>query len=173
MVGPIVPTYQILQDGDKIQRVLHREITIKPLFQRSIEPFHHTGFRVATGRKMMNVLLRHQGLKRLVVKFFPIIRLKIHGFSPLTAFQDLGHGVCHCLSRLALHGFDPGPLRKHVHYHQEISVPSIVLGNVDHLDQISRPSQTPSRVMWEIDAVSVCATCTPNHVARPRALVGR
>ena len=46
-------------------------------------------------------------MKRLVVEFFPIIRLKIDGFSPFTPLQYLRHGIRHCLSHLVLHGFYP------------------------------------------------------------------
>ena len=85
---------------------------------------------------MMNAFLLHQILKRLVVEFLPVVRLEIDGFS--TAFQDLGHGFRHRFTRLALQGLDPGVLGKHVHHRQEITIPSIVLGDIDHLYQVGR-----------------------------------
>jgi len=91
--------------------------TVQSLFQGTVEPFHHTGFRVTAGRKMMNAFLFHQLLKRLLLKFFSVICLKIDGFS--TSFQDLSHRIGHRFACLGLHGLNPGMFRKHVRHRQE------------------------------------------------------
>ena len=139
MVRPIVPFHQILQDGYKVQGVLHGKVSVQALFQGPIESFYDTGFGVTAGRKMMNAFMFHQGLKGFIVKFLPIIRLKIDRFSSSTPFQDLFESIRYGLSRLVLHGLNPGLLRKNIHHSQEITIPSIVLGNADHFNQIRCP----------------------------------
>ena len=138
MVRTIVPLHQILQDGYKVQRVLHREVTIQTLFQGTVEPFHHTGFAITAGRKMMNVFSFHQILKRLIVKLLPVIRLKVDRF-PSPCLQNLVEGFRHSFTRLVLHGLNSGVLGKNIHHRQQVSIPSIALGNIDHVDQIPRP----------------------------------
>ena len=79
----------------------------------------------------------HQSLERLVVEFLAVICLKIDRLSPL--FQDLFKRNRHGLPCLVLHGLNPGVFGEHIRHHQEVAVPSIILSNIDHLDQICRP----------------------------------
>ena len=134
MVRSIVPLHQILEDEYKVQCVLHRKVSIQTLFQSPIKPFHDTGFNISTGRKKMDASWFHQSLERLVVKLLTIIYLKIDGFSPL--FQDLLKRCRYGLTCLVLHVLNPGLFGEHIHHRQEVTVPSIILGNVDYFNQI-------------------------------------
>jgi len=103
---------------------------------------------------MMNAFLLHQRLKRLVVELLAVVRLEIDGCS--TPFQDLRHGLRHRFPRLTLQGLDPGVFGKHIHHRQEITIPLIVLRDIDHLDQISRPlfvdTEHPHWYRWKLTA---------------------
>jgi len=89
----------------KKQRVLHREITIHFFLSRAVELFDHTGFGISTGGKMTNVFSFHQGLKGLVVQFFPVFRLQFPRFPSIIPFQNLLERCRHVFSSLGLDGF--------------------------------------------------------------------
>ena len=139
MVRSIVPQDQLFQHRQILQRILDGEITVQPFLQRTIESFHHAGLGVAAGGKMIYALSCHQGLKRLVVKFFAVVRLQFGRSTSVATFQNFLESRRHVFPRLGFDGFHSRVLGQHVHHRQEISIPAIVSSNGPHFDQIGRP----------------------------------
>ena len=76
----IVPIYQSLQDVQILQGIRFGDITIKPIFQGTVESFCHAGFGISSGLKGVECLYLSQILKSAIGKFFAIIRLRFWGF---------------------------------------------------------------------------------------------
>lgn len=64
----IVPIYQSLQDVQILQGIRLGDITIKPIFQGTVESFCHAGFGISSGLKGVECLYLSQILKSAIEK---------------------------------------------------------------------------------------------------------
>ena len=115
------------------QGVGRGKIPVQPFFQGAVKSFHHTGFGIAFGGKMMNPLLVEPSLKRPVVKFFPPIRLQSIGVSS-SLFQNLLKGFHEGHPRFVFQGLHPRVLGQDIHDGQQVAYTPIIFGQRLHFD---------------------------------------
>ena len=147
--------------------VVHHEVAIQTLFQGMIKVFHHTGLGIPAGREMMNAFPFHQILECLVVKLFSVIPLKVDGFS-IPFLQNLFKRLLHGFPCLVFYGLDSGVFRKDVYHRQQIAIPAIVLGNVDHFDAIRRSLLVDSEHHHAVGNWRCCGLCNVYPKSRSR-----
>ena len=87
--------------------------------------------------KMINVLLFHEILKDLIVKFFSSIGLQVLRFISICRFEDLSKRLSDIFACLLFNRLSPCVFGKLVNDHQNVSESLILFGNRLHFHQIS------------------------------------
>ena len=138
MKGSIVTAHEGRKRAQVTRRVVGGHVTIESLFERAVKSFHHTGFGISRGGKMMHCVVFQHSLHVTVVKFLPVVRLEFLGY-PLVRLEKSGEGRGHQKSRLLFERNDPGVFGKHVHHRQKVIHSFFVTFQLLHLHEIGCP----------------------------------
>ena len=76
MKGGVVTAHEGRKRVEITRCVVSGHEAIESLFERAVKSFHHTGFGITRGGKMMHDVIFQHSLHVDVVKFLPVVRLE-------------------------------------------------------------------------------------------------